>query len=453
MSDFLPTFHQYAVNEGVSKLLYHFTNVHAIDQILQEDTFTCSGALATNADMWQNTQYPFYFSCQRSKNAKLGWGRYRSACLVLDGEKLQQRYRGKSADYWNYGKDKKDGQSASSFKDMSMGTELEDRLLVSKPTIPNALSYIQAIHVQVYPDDRNIQEELDRIATVCHDAGIRLFLYLEKRDYENQRTDKATSLADITFTAQRDPNADAATQEYAQREDEQIMRYTLGGLVFLLGLHNRHFADSGSARSAFKEYFGNEKWESFEKAEDYYYDLFHYYLDDSLERYFAALEPDFHNANKTMKGKLYRLIMLHLARQMKKLKCTSLKEFIWKRVGKPIYDDAPKLTPKGREFKPPFVWRVRAHGEERQWTDKLWNVVDVDDFWKALPREYSQRTEIDKKGSTRMYFVELINDEQATLKQAYNQCVKLLGRYKTHQLFSSLEVEVTKENLPKKSGY
>lgn len=124
---------------GLSPILYHLTTIWPASNILEKNRFELKPAEGTGIEN-DISEGKYYLSCARSKandyfrrNAGTS-----SVILVLDGVKLGQRYAGLPVNYWY------SPTSPGLTKD---NDEMEDRVLSSKPFIPDAMSYITQIHV------------------------------------------------------------------------------------------------------------------------------------------------------------------------------------------------------------------------------------------------------------------------------------------------------------------
>jgi len=134
--------------EGLSDLLYHFTDIKGINKIAETDSFV------DNLDRTGNTAF---FSFSRSKNANIGYARRKGLCvrITFDGVKLQQNFKGSQFDYYrnkgdygylNLGDDisgkearrnydiqyKRTFNDKERFSMLNQETEFEDRIEVDK---------------------------------------------------------------------------------------------------------------------------------------------------------------------------------------------------------------------------------------------------------------------------------------------------------------------------------
>jgi len=138
--------------EGLSPVLYHYTHIEALRNILKQNKMRLSVAFGTKSDFDKNLKKLYFLSLSRIK-----WGGFArsefydknpSAMVVFDGKKLSNNYKGGSVDYW--GREMR--TSALQNKDLERylkNDENEDRLVSDKDEIPNIKKFIKEVHVYV----------------------------------------------------------------------------------------------------------------------------------------------------------------------------------------------------------------------------------------------------------------------------------------------------------------
>jgi hypothetical protein len=137
-------------NESLSKIVYHATPIKNLLEILKEDKIYLSSTLAKTSDRLTNTFY--FLSLSTSKFGGFARGKKDFATLVLDGNKLNQKYKGVSVDYWgrdtyrNIDTIKKAGLKLSQYHDYD---ENEERLITDDNYIDNISKYIKEIHIDL----------------------------------------------------------------------------------------------------------------------------------------------------------------------------------------------------------------------------------------------------------------------------------------------------------------
>jgi hypothetical protein len=126
--------------EGISPIVYHFTQVRNAADILVSNKFKLTATAQPSDDLAGKKRATLFFlSTTRSKIGHYTEINLEGVVLTLDGRKLMNNYSGKPVDYW--GRD---------FRNVDQKiNEMEDRIWHTKQTIPNASKYIKSIHVLV----------------------------------------------------------------------------------------------------------------------------------------------------------------------------------------------------------------------------------------------------------------------------------------------------------------
>lgn len=166
--------------ESISPIVYHFTSTYQLQNILQENKFHASTTIGTPSDADVNKGKFFFFSTTRSRSLGYNGGNVK---LVLNGDRLNQRYKGSAVDYWGYEWRKQGGKN-----------EMEDRLFVDSPVIPNASRYIIEIHV--YERTSKYKPEIskvdfDTIMNKCKQYNIPIYFYDDEKYFKNETKEKA----------------------------------------------------------------------------------------------------------------------------------------------------------------------------------------------------------------------------------------------------------------------
>jgi hypothetical protein len=171
------------LNEALTDVIYHFTRMGAFLNILKTNKFITTAAVGTISDREINQGRFFFFSTTRSKSAGYRVGNVK---LVLDGRKLNQRYKGTPVDYFRYSKNKSDYHTQSDYMNAISSTEQEDRIITNEPYINNALSYITEIHIYISKYDSIKKTTLDYIKRVCEENGVSLYFYDNRENWLSQ---------------------------------------------------------------------------------------------------------------------------------------------------------------------------------------------------------------------------------------------------------------------------
>lgn len=211
--------------EGLSSLVYHFTGIQNILKILEQDKLIASGAMANVADGGsQNRNKHFYVSFQRSRSAQIGYAGNTGGggcCIEFDGQALNSKYKGTAIDYWQRGKDPKvNGLGKSG---VMSSNELEDRLVLDTPYVPNARRYIKSIHVTVRENQG--REYYDKLDKYCKRLDIPVYFYATDEDFRNGFKQRAVPLEQIEI---KEP--DYKHGEYVQ-DDLSDAIFNLKGVV------------------------------------------------------------------------------------------------------------------------------------------------------------------------------------------------------------------------------
>lgn len=178
------------LNEELSKNLHHITGFKQVINILKTDEFKLS---PTEARLKSGKRDDFYMSFARSTESSYIKSLIdfpnSTSCIILElnGEKLNERYKGKPISF--YGDLIKKSKKS---KHDQRRDEYEDRLISSKEKIPNAKKYIKAIHILFSPRDRIYKEAKASIYRIQKLAGnIPIYIYDDPKDLKAKRKNKA----------------------------------------------------------------------------------------------------------------------------------------------------------------------------------------------------------------------------------------------------------------------
>ena len=210
-----------SVNEGLSPVLYHATQLQYAVSILKDNTFNLTNAVGLKAE--RGIQKKFYFiSFARSLTSGYSYFENPQQGLVyfkIDGDKLGNRYKGLPVDYWSSPSETERGL----IRQKSM--ENEDRVISDSPKIPNASSYIQEIYVYVGESEgvKDMDKDsptfnkwiftesladlsdfmrsyLRKLILLAKSYEIPLYMYWKKTDLIMNNKDNAVNLQDIDLT-------------------------------------------------------------------------------------------------------------------------------------------------------------------------------------------------------------------------------------------------------------
>lgn len=168
--------------EGISNIVYHFSDMNNIKSIITSDTFKLSSTLAKSSEGEINKKY-FYLSTTRSRVGSYHYShgmkqslRSHVAMFKLDGRALSAVVGGTAVDYWG-----RDFRLAEPTKN-----EMEDRIVTDKPEIKNASKYILSLECYYNKDDTRKTDHLNPLRDVIRIAiehNITVNLYLNQQDF------------------------------------------------------------------------------------------------------------------------------------------------------------------------------------------------------------------------------------------------------------------------------
>lgn len=202
--------------ESVAPIVYHNTNLTNAASILKNNEFILSTSTKNDHKLNGVKIRPFYLSTSRIKyggfarNIYGGYARNRSVVnLVLDGNKLNQKYKGVPVDYLKHVDTRKNlppEEREKQRNDILAYDENEDRVLSYKRTIEPASKYIKEIHVLIgnlqndpIYDPINLIEFIKIIEQKAKNLNIPVFFYTDLEAWKVLDKRKAsTDLSDIS---------------------------------------------------------------------------------------------------------------------------------------------------------------------------------------------------------------------------------------------------------------
>jgi hypothetical protein len=170
---------QQILNEGSSDILYHFTYIEYLLNILKNNEFSLTSTLGSTIESRINKKKFFYFSTTRSRSSGFVKGDVK---IVLDGRKLNYINKITPIDYWQFPKDRNSYDNPQSYTKVLSSSEQEDRIVSDKSVIPNAIKYIIEIHIYV----ETLKLALKNIIDICKNNNIKLYLYDNRKNWLNQ---------------------------------------------------------------------------------------------------------------------------------------------------------------------------------------------------------------------------------------------------------------------------
>ena len=186
--------------EGISPILFHFTRIPNLVNILKQNKFIAKSAFTTDKEIAVQHGYNFFMSTSRIRNTGFSPIVSLDVCIILDGKKLKTKYKGMPVDYWQklsyYRKNKEYTQR--DYLKAIRELEQEDRILLNSPTIENAMSYIKEINILVsYNDSLHNNKYIKYIIKMCTENSIPLFIYDNKNYFLTNYKSKAINYDNI----------------------------------------------------------------------------------------------------------------------------------------------------------------------------------------------------------------------------------------------------------------
>ena len=139
----LDELHKYSLNENLSDIVYHFTTLDALVNIIKTNKIFCQSILAGIADDMDDKNL-FYIAFTRNKSPYEGWGYHMSygdcVRIEFDGTLLNQRYKGGPVNYWGAklnGNKWNYQRKASGVEDGAKNGAFEYEPLTDGETVPN----------------------------------------------------------------------------------------------------------------------------------------------------------------------------------------------------------------------------------------------------------------------------------------------------------------------------
>lgn len=303
------------LTEGLSKTLYHYTNLRNIIKIINSNKINLSSSLGTSADQFGTS--PFFLSTTRSPQVDTGFDshmpdRYR---LVLDGEKLGHRFKGFPVDYWKKRSpnvfDKYNMNPEDKARRMKLDVEMEDRVISDKPYIENFNQYIKEI--EILTDEEVLKKNLNiykKLIEITEKNNIPVNIYLNKKDFRN-KTNSVTS------------QIEGNENEYEERPDRENNWRLID--LFSIVLYEKTLAeDYDKFLPIYNQY--NEKYnlESMGVSAFRLHEAIRYLMwnNDGIQ----SLQSELHNVFKSGEDNNLRKFSILLAKELKKSNTRNLNQ-------------------------------------------------------------------------------------------------------------------------------
>lgn len=208
------------LTEGLSDVLYHYTDLNALGQILVSNSLRLTPDIGTEAEVSRRRRGKMYYmSFARSKTGDYHFPVSTHAggavLLVVDGRQLKQDgFSGAPVDYWGFGN-----------KD-----EMEDRLYSRKPRVENANKYITEIHTYFYKEASDQVRNAKQISSmrkayiVAKKLDIKMYVYDNAKDFGLLNKAKTVQISTLKSTEQPDkPRGERKPRNYFKPYVELLM--------------------------------------------------------------------------------------------------------------------------------------------------------------------------------------------------------------------------------------
>lgn len=196
------------VYAAVSSLVYHFTPLRRALSILEENVFKLGVSVGTGSEDQKNY---YFLSTTRSPSGRFHRNDSFGVLFVLDGNKLNQRYKGHAVDYWGREFRKAEPRSA----------EMEDRIFSNDPEIKQAASYIKGVHI-LFDDEKSqadfvvrYRRVLRKILIQCKKLNIPFWVYRDAKTFQTLNKAKSIPVKDLELsTPPADPEKSWPSRDY-----------------------------------------------------------------------------------------------------------------------------------------------------------------------------------------------------------------------------------------------
>lgn len=172
---------RHVLKERLSSTVFHGGALKNLQSILGKNVLIASPLFTRDAEGSTNNKSYFFISTARSRTSPfitslLGQNKP-AFVLQLDGDKLNQKYKGKSVNYFLNRKN----------------SELEDRLFTDEQVIRNVSDYIEQISVFIPPNTQPTDTMLE-IERRAKEKGIPILFFNSKSDLITNNRRKAIDL-------------------------------------------------------------------------------------------------------------------------------------------------------------------------------------------------------------------------------------------------------------------
>ncbi len=329
------------LEESLSSIVYHFLPIRNLTPILEDNKINFSTHLGTNGDSIHPTKGYYFLSLTRSKAHTIGYARNMSgaafgeadssfARIKFDGNKLNHRFKGAPADYWqrkDFEKLKAAHGPGANYKDVfhraMADFESEDRLFSKTPFLDNANKYILQIDVFI-PENKidstsQVITQLKSIISHSESLGISLYVYTDIKNFERGNIQMAKN--------QELLNSEIKPDEEPYNFPDRLDYYFLYKVIALI-IYSREINDYEKFVAAATEYLKN--YPEFQLNNDMLYKAYDYFtsLKYGSRDFIPSIQADIHNISKKGSSSLNRTILKMLSDYLRKVKANSILDLI-----------------------------------------------------------------------------------------------------------------------------
>lgn len=165
--------------ERLSSIVYHATSLLRLNQILAKDMMIASPLFTRDDEKSLSHKSYFFVSTARSRTSPFILTLLNSGksvgVLTLDGDKLNQNYKGKSVNYFLNRKN----------------NEMEDRLFTDEQYIKNISEYIEQVSILVVGKPTQTMIEIKQL---CKEKNIPIFFFKTKEDLISNNKNKSIDI-------------------------------------------------------------------------------------------------------------------------------------------------------------------------------------------------------------------------------------------------------------------
>lgn len=177
------------LTERLSPIVYHATELKNLSLILSRNLMVASPLFVRDDESRDNKVSYFFISTARSRTSPfiqtlLSSGKT-VGVLTLNGEKLNNTYKGKSVNYFLNRKN----------------NELEDRLFTDEQFIRNISEYIEQISILVVG---NISKTLLDVKKMCKEKNIPVYFYNNKNDLTTNNKAKSINIDNASLEQEKE---------------------------------------------------------------------------------------------------------------------------------------------------------------------------------------------------------------------------------------------------------